>query len=119
MTLSHTPLVASLVQQLPAAVAPVYTNAAATTTYLRGYRLYNSGTSAETVKIHLVAAAAGAVGTAAAANQILEYILQPKESLTEDFPATGVVLAGENDTVQASATTAATVTLVLFGDLGS
>ena len=119
-TLSHAALVAAMVQQLPAAAASVYTNPSSTPTYVKGWRLFNTSASvAELVKIYLVINSGGSLGAAAVANQVLEYLLQPKESLTEDFAGTGVVLSALNDSIQAMATDASTVNLVLFGDTAS
>jgi len=116
-TPTHGVLVAALVQQLAAAAAAVYDNPSSTTTYIKGWRLFNSGSNPELVKIYVVPAAGGPVlGVAAAANQVLEYTLQAKESLTEDFPAMGIVLGTQHDSIQAMAADASTVNLVLFGD---
>jgi len=116
-TPTHAPLVAGYVQQIAAAVAAVYDNGVGVTAYIKGWRLFNTGASPELVKIYVVPAGAGpALGVAAAANQVFEYTLQAKESLTEDFPAMGIVLANQHDSIQAVATDAATVNLMLFGD---
>ena len=118
MALTHLPLTTPQVLPLAAAAAAsVYDNPAGTTTYIKGWRLFNTGTVTELVKIYVVPAVAGpALGAAAAANQVFEYVLQAKESLSEDFPAMGIVLATQHDSIQASAGDATTVNLVLFGD---
>jgi hypothetical protein len=122
MALNHLPLTTPQVIPLAAAIAAVYDNAANTKAYIRGWRLFNASTTArETVTIAIVPAAAGpVVGTAVTTpgvglNAVFTYVLQPGESLVEDFPPDGFILVNQHDSVQAVATDANTVTLTLFG----
>jgi hypothetical protein len=117
-TLTHQTLNAALVQQLAAAAAAVYDNPGtpATTTYIKGWRLFNSDTAARVVKAYLVQASGGALGTPSAANQVMQYTMGPGEWIEEEFPAMGIVLTSLHDAVFMSADVANKVNLVLFGD---
>lgn len=95
--------------------ASIYANPASTKTFVRGVVLFNGGVTSELVKLYLVPDVASAVGTAAAGNQFAELTLEPKETLLLEFPY-ALVLTDVNDTLQASTTTASTVTVVVNGD---
>lgn len=105
------------------AAAAVYTNPANTTTYVRAIMVRNTNTAAEDVKLYNVPDNAGAVGVAAAANELAVPKSPGFENLAMNdewewyAPAghPGIILEDENDTIQAVTTTAAKVTIQLFG----
>lgn len=101
--------------QIDAAAASIYANPASKKTLIAGVWLFNTGTTAQTVKLYLVPDSAGSPGAAAAANQIAELVLQPKESASIEIPFS-FTLTDTNDTLQASATSASTVNAVVVGD---
>jgi hypothetical protein len=100
-------------------VAPVYTNPAATKTYIRGIWLFNANITTELVKTYVVPAVGGTVASAGTINQIVELGVASKESVSIEFPGPGFVLPNQNDSIQASTTTASVVTISLFGDYDS
>lgn len=103
------------IQTIPATAGALYANPVGVTTYIKGISLFNSNSTAETVKIYVVPDASGALGTAAIANQALEITLSAVESLFLEFPADGAVLQDTNDSLQASTNTAGKVTIQLHG----
>lgn len=95
--------------------AAVYTNAASTTAYIRLITMHNTNSSAETVLIYNVPDSSGSVGTAAAANRIYKQTISADDTVTWAFDVPGMVLKSTNDTIQAVTSTAAKVTIQVFG----
>lgn len=93
----------------------VYTNPAATISYIKSVVLFNNNSTAETVKLYNVPDSGGSVGTASAANQFAEISLATKETLMFDLPYP-ITLIDTNDTIQASTTTGSQVTIQILGD---
>lgn len=102
--------------QVASSAASVYSNPAATKTFIRGVVLFNSNTTPETVKLYNVPDASGSAGSATAANQFTEIVLVTKETLIFDF-LYPLVLIDEADTLQAETTTASKVTIQILGDV--
>lgn len=100
---------------IPATAGAVYTNAASTTTYIRGIILHNGNTTAETVILYNVPDSTGAVGTAATTNEFYYEIMPAYSTTILDFPVPGIMLTATNDTIQADTTTASKVTIQLLG----
>ena len=95
--------------------AAVVTNAASTTTYIRSIILHNTHTSALTVTLYNVPDNAGAVGTAASANQFYDESIGASDIVMLEFPAPGIVLEDTNDTIQGVCGTASKVTIQAYG----
>lgn len=104
------------IQYVAATAGAIYTNPASTTSYAKSLILFNGHTSTETVKLYNVPDNAGAVGTAGAGNQFAEISLAPLETLMFDLPYP-ITMIDENDTLQASTTTASKVTVQILGDV--
>lgn len=92
--------------------AAIRTNS--TTTEIKGFVIFNGNTTAETVKFHNVPNSGGSVGTASSANQFYEYSLAAKATYIFDVPFP-ITLLANNDTIQASTTTASKVTVQVLG----
>ena len=110
MSLQRTSLTKML--QLAAAPAAVYSLPAATTGYLRGVMLHNTGSTVEHVAIHWVQPG----GSSVAANRFLSIDLEANETLIAEVPFS-LVLTDEGEAICGAATTAATVNICLLGDV--
>lgn len=100
---------------LPSSVGAVLTNAASTTTYIRGIVLHNGNTTAETVILYNVPDSTGSEGTAATTNEMYYEVMPARATTTLEFPAPGIMLTDENDTIQGTTTTASKVTIQITG----
>lgn len=100
---------------LPNSAGAVLTNAASTTTYIRGIMLHNGNTTAETVILYKVPDSTGSVGTAATTNEIYKEVISPGATTILEFPVPGIILTDENDTIQGTTTTASKVTIQFIG----
>jgi hypothetical protein len=100
---------------IPATVGSLYANPAATTSFVKGFTLFNGNTTAETVKLYNVPDSTGSLGAAAVANQFLEISLAPLETFVFEFPADGAVLVDTNDSIQGLTNTASKVTFQIHG----
>jgi hypothetical protein len=100
---------------LPNSAGAVLTNAASTTTYIRGIMLHNGNTTAETVILYKVPNSTGSVGTAATANEIYKEIMAPAATTFLEFPTPGMIMTDTNDTIQGTTTTASKVTIQFTG----
>jgi hypothetical protein len=103
-------------QFLPNAVASVYANPAATTSYIKSILIFNSGVGTQNVKLYNVPDDATALGTAAAVNQFLDVDIIAKETFMLDLPYP-MTLIDQNDSIQGVATDPSTVTIQLLGDI--
>lgn len=101
------------------AAGAVYTHDTATysKTYVRLIIIHNGNTSAEEVKLYNVPDNVGAVGTAGATNIMYDpdAKIAVGETVTLEFPAPGVILEDDNDTIQAVTDTASKVTIQIYG----
>ncbi len=113
MTLQHIKLADP--QQLPSTAGSLLANPASTKTFLRGFILYNSNTTTETVDIHVVPDSGGSLGSAAASNRICRLTLATNETLIVEFPFP-IVLIDTNDAIFGVTTTASKVTFIPLGD---
>ena len=100
---------------IAAATAAVYTNPASTTAFVRSITIFNGHTSNETVVLYNVPDNAGAVGTAGETNEFFNQEVAPNETVIIEWAAPGLILADENDTIQADADTASKVTIQIMG----
>lgn len=100
---------------LPSTVGSIYSNPASTKTFIKGIVLYNSNTSAETVRLYNVPDVSGSIGTAGDTNQFLDISLAAKETFVFEFPGDGAVLEDTNDSIQGVTTTASKVTYQFQG----
>lgn len=103
------------IQYVSNTAASVYTNAASTKTFIKSFMLFNGNTSLETVKLYNVPNNGASAGTAGADNQFADISLAAGETLMFDLPYP-IAIIDENDTIQASTTTASKVTIQLLGD---
>lgn len=103
------------IQYVSNSAAAIYTNAASTKTYIKSLLLFNGNTTAETVKLYNVPNSGASAGTAGVSNQFAEIVLAAAETLMFDLPYP-ITIIDENDTIQASTTTASKVTVQLLGD---
>lgn len=103
------------IQYVGSTAASIYTNPASTKSYIKSIILFNANTSSETVKLYNVPNSGASVGTAAESNQFAEFTIATKETFMFDLPYP-ITLIDENDTIQASTTTASKVTVQLNGD---
>jgi hypothetical protein len=103
------------IQTIPSTVGSVYSNPSSTKTFVFGVTLFNSNTTAETVKLYMVPDSGGSLGTAAVTNQFLEVSLASLETFVFEVPDDGIVLSDTNDSIQAVTTTASKVTIQIHG----
>lgn len=103
------------IQYVGSTAAAIYTNPASTKTYIKSLLLFNGNTTAETVKLYNVPNNGASAGTAGVGNQFAEFVLAAGETLMFDLPYP-ITIIDENDTMQASTTTASKVTVQLLGD---
>lgn len=103
------------IQYVASSAGAIYTNAASTKSYIKSFILFNGNSSTETVKLYNVPDSTGSVGTAGVGNQFAEISLAALETLMFDLPYP-VTLIDENDTIQATTTTASKVTVQVLGD---
>jgi hypothetical protein len=95
----------------------IYTNPAATTSYIRLIIIHNNNTTVEQVQLYNVPDSGG-VGTAGDANIFFNVAIQPSETVvlgSDMLPVPGIILTDENDTLQGVTTTASKVTVQIFG----
>lgn len=103
------------IQYIGSSAAAIYTNPASTKSYIKSLILFNTNTTAETVKLYNVPDSTGSVGTAGSDNQFAEIVLAAGETLMFDLPYP-ITIIDTNDTIQASTTTASKVTVQVLGD---
>jgi hypothetical protein len=103
------------IQTIPSTVGSLYANPSATKSFIKGLTLFNSNTTAETVKLYRVPDSTGSLGTAAVTNQFLEISIAPLETFVLEFPGDGTVLEDTNDSIQGVTTTASKVTVQIHG----
>lgn len=103
------------IQYVSSTAAAIYTNAASTKSYIKSIVLFNGNTTSETVKLYNVPNSGASAGTAGVSNQFAEIVLAPTETLMFDIPYP-ITIIDENDTIQASTTTASKVTVQILGD---
>ena len=103
------------IQYVASSAGAIYTNPVSTKTYIKSLLLFNGNTTAETVKLYNVPNSGASAGTAGVSNQFAEIVLAAAETLMFDLPYP-ITIIDENDTIQASTTTASKVTVQLLGD---
>lgn len=119
MGYQHKALITDGITTLPSSVAAVVTNPVSTLSTVRSIVLHNTGETAETVKLYRVKNSGGSVGSAvdsgAGVNRFFCEIMAPNQTIGLDIPAQGIIMDGENDTIQGVTTTANTVTMMADG----
>lgn len=103
------------ISEIASSAASVYANPPSKTTYIRSIILHNTNSSAEAVVLYNVPDNSSAVGTAATANQFYKASVAADSTVIIEFATPGIVLTDENDTIQASTTTANKVTIQIMG----
>jgi len=96
-------------------VTALFTNPAATTSYVRLIVLYNGNATSENIKVYNVPNNGGAVGTAGTANAFENLTLVANDTALLEFSGPGLVLTDQNDSIQGSATLASGVTIQIMG----
>lgn len=103
------------IQQIASAAGSVYSNPAATKTYIRGFVIHNTNATSEVVELWNVPDAAGSLGAAADANKFLRLSVPTNDTVFIELPQP-IVLTDTNDSIQAKTTTASKVSLQILGD---
>lgn len=98
--------------ELTTSSAAAITNASGDTTIVTRIHLHNHTGASKVVTLHNVPDSAASVGTAADANEMLEITLAAGDSLDWECY---IVLSDTNDTIQAKADTANSVTMAAYG----
>jgi hypothetical protein len=94
----------------------LYTNAASTKTYVKGFVLHNAGISSAFCKLHDVPNAAGSVGSASANNRIFSQYINPGETVFFEYPYP-LTLSNTNDSIRFQNDTASqTINIQILGD---
>ena len=99
----------------PDSVGAVYTNPAATVSYLNAILVHNTDTVVRTITIYEVPNNGGAVGGMVPQEEFLKYVLQPGATEIFEIKGPGLPLESLNDTIQAIADLASKVTIKFFG----
>ena len=104
-------------QVAAATTSSVYTVASSKTAFIRSIILHNRDNSATTqVKVHVVPNSGGSVGTAAAANRILNITLEATDTYFAEF-AFPITLSDNNDTIQVyNANASNALNVLILGD---
>jgi len=100
---------------LSASAASIFANPADKTSLVKAITLFNSHSSAVTVKLYRVPDSGGSLGTAAAGNQFFERELAVNETFLYEAAGQGMVLEDTNDSIQGEAGTASVVTVSIDG----
>lgn len=95
----------------------LYTKAAGTSVYVRLMVLHNGNTTAEAVKLYVVPDSGGSAGTAGTTNEIYAETIEAGGTRVIEFPAQGIILKDNGETIQGVTTTASKVTFQAFGGL--
>lgn len=98
-----------------ATVGSIYTNAAATKSFVRGFVLHNTNTTAEVVQLHWVPDSSGSLGTAATSNRFFYASLAANETLLVELPFP-FIMTDTNEAIFGVTTTASKVTVAVLGD---
>ena len=93
----------------------LYTKAAGTSVYVRLIVLHNGNTAPEAVKLYVVPDSGGSAGTAATTNEIYAETIEAGGTRVLEFPAQGIILKDNGETIQGVTTTASKVTFQAFG----
>jgi hypothetical protein len=93
-----------------------FTNPTSTTSYIRMIIIHNVNTSAETVSLYNVPDSGGSAGTLSdTENRFYKESLDAGATRIIEFPAPGLVLTDENDTIQGSCTVDSKVIIWAYG----
>ena len=103
------------VQRVPNATGVLYTNPAATTTFVKGFSFYNAGSVSGTVAIFNVPDVASATGIPSSGNKITEIVLASTETFLLEYPYP-ITMIDQGDSIQGYATTVSDVTVQILGD---
>jgi hypothetical protein len=116
MALQHAKL--ADIQYIAATAGSIYTNPAATKSYIKGLIIFNGNTTSETVLLYAVPNSGGSLGTAGVSNQVAALLIVANDTVFFPFNVDGAptVLDGTNDSIQAVTTTASKVTCLVIGD---
>jgi hypothetical protein len=95
--------------------ASIYSNPAATKSYIRQLILHNGNTTNEDVILYNVPDSGGSVGTAGATNIFYKENMAPDDTTILDFGAPGIILEDINDSIQAVTDTVSKVTIQIYG----
>ncbi len=102
--------------QVSDTAAAIYTVGSGATARAKSVVFFNTGGSSESVVLYVVNNNGGAVGTAADADKIITFSLDPNGT-AEFSPGYPLVGDAQNDTLQAESSTAATVNYFVLGSV--
>lgn len=105
----------SEIAYIASSAGSVYTNPAATTSYVKSLLIHNTNTTTEAIVINRVPNSGGSLGTAASSNRIFNFNLVANDTIEIKFEGPGQVLTATNDAIFASTTTASKVTITVMG----
>lgn len=100
---------------IAATAAEIFTNPASQTSHIRMIHIHNANTTPETVKLYHVPDDAAAVGVAGVTNEIFNQIIDAGGDAFIEYAVPGRMLKDENDSIQATTTTASKVTITITG----
>lgn len=100
---------------LPNSAGAVFTQPSGKTSYIRIIHIHNSNTTAESVKLYKVPDSGGSVGSAGATNEIYAETIEGGGTRVLEYPAQGLILKDQNETIQGVTTTASKVTIEING----
>ena len=95
--------------------ASVYTNPAATKSYVRLIIIHNTNSTAEVVQLYNVPDSTGSLGTAGDTNKFYYESMAANATSIIDLGTPGLILEDTNDSIQAVTTTASKVTIQIMG----
>ena len=105
----------SEIDYIASTAGSVYTNPAATTTYVKTLLIHNTNTTTEAIVINRVPNSGGSLGTAAASNRMYNFNLVANDTIELKFEGPGQILTAQNDAIFAVTTTASKVTITVMG----
>ncbi len=105
------------IMEIPNTIGVLYTNPASTQSYIRLIIIHNTNVSAERVILYNVPDVATTVGAASPSNIFYSADVESDETVFIEFPAPGLILSDQNDTIQAVTTTSNEVTVQITGGI--
>lgn len=96
---------------LPTTKAAIFTNSAATASYVRSIILHNTGTATESVELNMVPNLDGDT----VSNQFYAANISPDETVFIEFPTPGLVMDTSGDAIEGVTSTVTTVTIMVMG----
>jgi hypothetical protein len=115
MALSKTSL-SNIVSISGVTTVGIYTNPAATKTYIKGFVLHNAGVSSSFCRLYQVPPSGGVVGTASSNTQFFSQYINAGETTFIEYPYP-LTIVNTNDTIQFyNATSGQVINIQILGD---